>query len=179
MEPNIEKIRDKWFINLSSKAIPPRVVALLQLGEKFCLPPNNNKQKYVMEFIKDIELNIKNLTQDTKAEIRSHIFPSLDKFYNSNTRLSDMDTSLLKLYKETKLFIKHNPDIIFTRADKGNTTVALDGIDYLRKIDDLLSDTSTYTVITKNPIKKIESDLISLLKNWKSKNYIPHSTYRS
>jgi len=35
----------------------------------------------------------------------------------------------------TDEFIKNNPNIIYTRADKGNIIVALNRIDYVNKIE--------------------------------------------
>jgi len=46
--------------------------------------------------------------------------------------------------KSCRNFIKNNPDIIFTRADKDNTTVILEREDYLKKLMTLL-DTNTYS----------------------------------
>lgn len=52
--------------------------------------------------------------------------------------------------------MKNNPDIIFTRADKGNITVAIQKNDYINKINDMLCDKDTYSIINYNPIYKIE-----------------------
>jgi len=35
--------REKWFVNNSNSHIPNEVIGLLQLGEGFCLPPNDIK----------------------------------------------------------------------------------------------------------------------------------------
>lgn len=43
----------------------------------------------------------------------------------------------------TTKFLKENDNLIFTKADKGNTTVVLDR-DYLEKMSVLLGDTNTY-----------------------------------
>lgn len=40
------------------------------------------------------------------------------------------------------------------------------------KIRDLLSDINTYEIVTRNLVKKIESDLNDLLKRWYSNSYI-------
>ncbi|XP_018311680.1 uncharacterized protein [Mycetomoellerius zeteki] len=75
-------------------------------------------------------------------------------------------------------FIKNNPKIIFTRADKGNTTVALDRDSYIDKITRMLDDKKTYIKLTKNPINKLAKNVQELLKKWKSKNFISEPTYR-
>jgi len=42
----------------------------------------------------------------------------------------------------------------------------------IRKIEDVLNDTNTYTLIKKNPIKSIELNLNNFLKNWLHKDFI-------
>jgi len=44
----------------------------------------------------------------------------------------------------TKKFITNNPDTIFTRADKGNSVVALDRKDYISKMKTLFSDINVH-----------------------------------
>jgi len=44
--------REKWFINTTN--IPNEVIGLLQLGEGFCLPPDN-KSSLITEFIKHFD----------------------------------------------------------------------------------------------------------------------------
>jgi len=84
---------------------------------------------------------------------------------------------ILNLMNITKKFIKNNPDIIYTRADKGNITVALNRIEYTNKIDDMLSDKFTYDLVKKDPTKRLTGDIRELLARWKSKGYISNSTF--
>lgn len=49
--------------------------------------------------------------------------------------------------------LKRNTDIVVTKADKGNTIVILDKVDYVGKVNDLLSDENTYTILRSNPLK--------------------------
>ncbi|XP_018403508.1 PREDICTED: uncharacterized protein LOC108780336, partial [Cyphomyrmex costatus] len=71
---------------------------------------------------------------------------------------------------------KNNTDILFSRADKGNVTVALDKQNYIDNMELLLSD--TYETVTRNPaVNKIIRELNSLLKDWKQQEYISTSTY--
>lgn len=118
--------------NLSSKIIPEKVVSLVQLGDKFCLPAVNNNRKIIFETIKDIEYNIRNLSND-KCSIRSHIFPILDKYINTKHIRTDTETFLLGAFRETIKFTKNNPDLFFVRADKGSVTVALDKSMYVER----------------------------------------------
>ena len=47
--------------------------------------------------------------------------------------------------------LKTNPNIIIRRADKSNTFVILDRIEYKTKLDTILSDTSKLKKFTRNP----------------------------
>jgi len=60
-------------------------------------------------------------------QIISRFFTGLKK--NNNKVFEKLSC----LIKTTKHFIKNHPNVIFTRADKGNITVALDRNDYIAK----------------------------------------------
>lgn len=68
-------------------------------------------------------------------------------------------------------------DIFFTRADKGNVTVAINRDMYNEKMLVLLNDKDTYDVIKRSFI--IEKKLNNLLKEWLKKNYINKKDYFS
>jgi len=72
----------------------------------------------------------------------------------------------------TKKFCKNNKNIIYTKADKGNVTVAMDKDFYINKIEELLNDQNTYTIVKKNPIKLIENNLNNMVKKWLQKEFI-------
>ncbi|XP_020298057.1 uncharacterized protein LOC109862415 [Pseudomyrmex gracilis] len=77
------------------------------------------------------------------------------------------------------MFRKNNPDILFTRADKGNVTVAVDKNSYIERINAMLNDQTTYVKINKNSTKNIEDTLNTLLKKWLAKKYISDVAYKS
>jgi len=98
--------------------------------------------------------------------------PQLYKFLNSTPPINPLDSKLIQLHKKTKHFCQNNRNIIFTRADKGNVTVAIDRVTYINKVEEILKDNNTYTVVDKNPIKSIENNLNNMLKEWAQKGYI-------
>lgn len=87
---------------------------------------------------------------------------------NSNNQI------LSRLIKTTYLFAKNNP-IIFTRADKGNITVALNRDDYISKVNNMLLDTNTY-IVNRDPTPSLVRKTQVILKNWKKREYISRST---
>jgi len=68
------------------------------------------------------------------------------------------------MHKTTARFCKENPNIIFTRADKGNVTVAMDREEYNKKMEELLQDKNIYIPVKKSNKKNIKN-LNSIIKN--------------
>jgi len=169
-------INSKWFINLSNSFIPTEVSRLLQLGNNFSLPATLNKKIAIHETIKDIESNIKSFHLENQVKIRNTIIPQFHKFLHLKSPKNITTELLTSLTNYTKKFCQENPEVIFTRADKGSITlVALNKNDYIRKMEDLLSDTNTYTLVKKDPSTSIEKKLNDLIKYWYKKEYITKS----
>ena len=68
---------------------------------------------------------------------------------------SDIDKQLARLESDTRVFLSAHPNIVFTLADKGNVTVAMDRDAYKNKMTALLGDSDTYVSIKKDPTKKL------------------------
>jgi len=142
----LEHTNKKWFLNLTNKMIPPKVTSLLQFGKRFCMPIHLNKKLAIHEFIKDVESNMLVRNSNKQTMIRNITIPHFYKFLKSSPTNNYVDLKLDQMHNVTKEFCRINPNVIFTRADKGNITVALDKGDYIKKIEDLLNDTNTYTI---------------------------------
>jgi len=162
----------RWFANLSNTHIPSQVSNLLQLGEKFSLPAQYNKKQGIHEVIKDVENNIKSLHIENQTKIRNIITPQFHRFLHRDPLKNITNEKLISLYNFTKDFQRKNPEIIYTRADKGYITVALNKNDYLKKMELLLEDTNTYSLIKKDPSISIEKKLNAMIKKWFTKEYI-------
>jgi len=163
---------ESWFINLSNSHIPKQVSNLLQLGDKFSLPIVSNKKQAIHEVIKDMENNIKNFHVENQTRMRNTIIPQFHKFLHIKPPKNNITERLTHLLKNTIKFNRNNPDIIFTRADKGNITVALNRSSYLKKMEELLEDTITYTIVKKDPSSSIERKLNGIIKKWYAEEYI-------
>lgn len=73
--------------------------------------------------------------------------------------------------------MSEHPEIIVTRADKGNVTVALDRTEYFRKMNAMLNDRNTYSIVKRDPTSKISTRLIDLVNRWKKKEYISEARF--
>jgi len=85
VEYPLDTIQDNWFINLSDVEIPGEVQGLLQLGDRFGLPPfEHQKRKNIVGFIKNVENNINNfkLNEEVNLNIRSLSVSFIHKLFN-------------------------------------------------------------------------------------------------
>jgi hypothetical protein len=160
----LNQTNEKWFINLSETVIPNEASNLLQFGSNFCMPHTNNKKSEIHEVIKDIESNISKFNIQHKADIRNIIVPQLQRFMDARTNNNVIDKKLISMFKYTTQFLKHNDNIIITRADKGNAVVAMDKEDYFQKMQSLLNDKDTYTLEKRDPTPKLEKTVNDLVK---------------
>jgi len=74
--------------------------------------------------------------------------------------------------KQAFSFFKNNDNIILTRADKGNITVALDKINYIREIKEMLKNNNIYITVKKDPTRSIIGSLRKLHTRWKNSEFI-------
>lgn len=159
-------------MNLSSINIPHNIQCLLQLGDNFSLS-SNNKKRIINEFIKNIENNIKKLSEPFHKMIRNST-SIINNFASFSPYISPIDNCLLNNYRDTKQFLQKNPNIILTRADKGNITVALDKETYKLKINEILQDDQTYVKVNRDPSRTMINDLETMFTKWKNLEYYRH-----
>jgi len=179
LDSPLNKLHDNWFVNVSKKTIPEEVRLLLQLGERFSLPfTKKDIDRTLLEFIKCIEKNLFNEVETIGSEIRNQSVPIMKRLSKTTNNYDYNDKFLLRCLHCTKKFTKENPDILFTKADKGNATVAMDLAEYNSKMIEILADSNTYTIINKDPIKKLSNSIRNILSNWLKKEYIDIRTYK-
>jgi len=145
------------------------------------LPSTEHEQKKntIHEFIKDLE-SFNRYTKDIdRARIRNTIIPHFHRFLYRRNEQNTIESKIISLHRSTKKFRKENPNVIFTRADKGNVTVAIDREHYIKKIEETLKDKNTYAQVRRNPIKNIERNLNSTIKRWWNKGHISKQSYLS
>jgi len=140
------------------------------LGGNFSLPAINTT-RVTTNFIVNHENNLSKLPPDKRIVVRNRFANIINSLPSYRYPLSKTHKELLHLNSITKKFLKENLNLIVTRADKGNVTVALDRDKYILEIEKLLKD-ETYVVVNKNPINRLISSLRALLTKWKNKEYI-------
>ncbi|XP_039313958.1 uncharacterized protein LOC113005816 [Solenopsis invicta] len=140
----------------------------------------DNKVKITLEPSKFIDLETNPMTSTNNKWFvnisKTKVSPSVSNLLQLG---DEIEKELLRMKRATSEFCKLNPNVIFTRADKGNITVAMDRLDYINNMEQLLHDKETYSIIKNNPIKKVEKDLNTTLKRWYDKEFISKQSYFS
>lgn len=143
------------FKNYSNKTIPESVALILSFGPKFSVPIYYNKKDF--HNLKEAAYNINDaFTHPTDiCTLRQHIDKHITDYQNHQyeqhgSEVRDYFTNALK---ETQKFMKENEDLIVTQADKANATLIMDRNIYTQKVEELLSDTCTYTPLKQSCIK--------------------------
>ena len=174
--------KDKTVINLSNKILNDSELEALSLGLSFALPKRNIK--FVDHFLafENLVNNLKYLQCKPKdwgsmvkeiASVAHSSFRDFNIFKRSFPKLPQtLYDSLIKL--------KSDKSIIITRPDKGRGTVVMNKDDYISKVEQILSDTSKFKVITEGPfqyITKLEDKLARLLRQLLKLNVITKNTF--
>ena len=114
---------------------------------------------------------------DRRIDVTNQSIPILNSLISSAIFTSATDKQLSKLESDTRAFVSPHPNIVFTLADKGNVTVAMDA--YRNKMTALLGNSDMYDSIKKDPTKKLTTALRSILTRWKIEDHIKDSEYRT
>lgn len=139
---------------------------LLQLGNGFNLPPTKLGTTLV-EYIKSFENNIKHLNDDERVKMRTRAAHILRDTRRVIPALRNKYQMFFKSLSSARSFMKLNPTILFTRADKGNVTVAIDIDSYMDKMLQHFNDRTTYQIVDHDPTRKLITDLRTILCKWK------------
>ena len=99
--------------------------------------------------------------------------------FNEKKFLSNNERAILKNYQFTQEFLRNNKDILFTQADKGNLTVCINSEEYYKKMEDLFSDTLTYSVVKENPLIYLQEKVKLKLNNLNNKKYLNQVYHRT
>ena len=112
-------------------------------------------------------MNIRNLEKSSEKniEIRYSLLTAFNNFIQKDkiTHINKIDKTIEINLNKTKKIIKSNPDILITKADKGNVTVIMNKIDYLNKVESALTGRKYYSIIKKSPLNKLQNNILSLI----------------
>ena len=61
--------------------------------------------------------------------------------------------------------LKNNEEIIVRKADKCNMFVVMDRDEYKSKLDSILSDTTKFEIVNRDPVKNLKVEVNSIIKS--------------
>ena len=129
-----------WIKNLSSRSLTNAQESLPKKGNKFAIAPSKIP---VLDIISRVELGLTQVNFANKCSIDS----TRSKVVEILKRAKPPKPNLSKAEKRAMKELKQYDDIVILNADKGNSTVVMDKLEYDEKLLGLLSDSATYQVI--------------------------------
>ncbi|XP_046587801.1 uncharacterized protein LOC124292954 [Neodiprion lecontei] len=166
----IDSTFENWIVNLSNTDIPVNVTDVLKMGPKYgipfkpnCIPTN--------KLISDFESKISFISSDSRNTARQDFTNTIKKFINTPSPLH-ADKNILHKIKETKIFQNNNQDLLFLKADKGNTTVVMNKQMYEDKMLQQLSNNNSYKVVRYDLTCTLQQEVKKLTTDWSKSKLI-------
>ena len=144
----------QFAVNLSDKILDKNTVAALGYGLNFAVC----KGSFDYAEIAKSFCNLEKFGQVPCEDV--NICKGVVYGFMSQPHFPNVPARFMKSFES----LKREENIYITKADKSNTIVILNKNDYTQKVFDLLSDTSTYECLGKNPLEKVNSDFNKKLK---------------
>ena len=148
-----DQLRSKWVINLSDHELSMDEIALLRRGLNFAITPQKTP---INEYVIGIKSACKCIGSYSKAaeRLRSDCVRILQNHKPTPSNISKKERAALReLAKDDKITI--------LPADKGCAVVVMNTADYKQKATMILSDTTTYKVLKKDPTPRLTYSLRS------------------
>ncbi|XP_062537658.1 uncharacterized protein LOC134205978 [Armigeres subalbatus] len=171
-EINVEA---EWIENTTTTELPDYVERSLMLGPNFNI--NEVSGFPYIETVANIEKYVQR--NENADQIRSEVCNAMINHihYHKQPRHSPNEW-IEKDVNKSKRFLRDNPNLVITKADKGNKIVIMETQEYQCKMEELLSNEDTYKKLTTNPTNRILRSINNLLTEWHNKGYIDGSTQR-
>ncbi|XP_062710541.1 uncharacterized protein LOC134288748 [Aedes albopictus] len=158
-----------WIENTTSAEIPDYVERTLMLGPNFNI--EDNRDLPYIELVASIEKAIQ--CKENAEEIRSEVSNAMINHINYQRQpRHPPEEWIRKDVIKSRKYLKENPNLVVTKADKGSKTVILDAEEYHSKMQSLLEDESTYKKLPSNPTNKILRKINGIIDMWHRSGYI-------
>ncbi|XP_037505488.1 uncharacterized protein LOC119381802 [Rhipicephalus sanguineus] len=155
--------------NLSSRQLSDNNISLLSKGLSFAIVPRRVPK---WDIIAEVEEKLRHIQDTTGVNLaRSRIVSVLAGAKSPCTNLTAEERDALK-------DLKSDNSIVILSADKGKGTVLLDRRDYEEKMHNILSDSSHFVKLTRDPTAKSERQLVEQLRALRNKGSIDQALYR-
>lgn len=152
-----------WIKNLTDIDVPTDVKNFLALGPKFSISPGKGDFSLV-GLLADIDCITKKVNTDDKNLLIAQAANIVTNFINKDIHPNN---HLNLTYRKTAKYLKEHPELMVTRADKGNVTVLLTPEQYNTSVGDILRDTNYYLPLQRDPTSTIQQKSNVLINNLK------------
>ena len=159
--------KSKWVINISKRKLTPIEEKVLQKGAGFAIV---EKEIQYEDFIAAAEIAGSNLPKAQSLAMKADITELLLQAKPNESNLSAHELNALKRLKKDK-------DIVITPADKGKALVVMDRTSYISKMEEKLSDTTTYKPIEIDPTQQLRQEIIEQLLTLQKSGVINDKLY--
>ena len=103
---------------------------------------------------------------DESNKLRGELINCVNTFAKKKLHLWHTDAVIMSKISATDKFVKDNKNILFTKADKGNVTIAIERENYNKKVLEVLSDDKYYKQLSKSPLNILKKSVDLLIKKW-------------
>jgi len=79
----------------------------------------------------------------------------------------------------TKDFFKNHPELLVLNSDRGSNTMVLNRTDHSNKMNELLSDSTTYIKINNDPTSRFQKTNNDLVDSWQRTNLLDKDIVKS
>ena len=160
--PSDEEVREKWVKNLSKRPLSEIEKQVLRKGAGFAITPKHIPyDDYIIETEKIGSKLDKGQADALRAEVT-------DVLIQAKPPKSNMTKEELKALKE----LKKDKNIVFLKADKGKCIVVMNKDEYIKKMEEKLSDKTIYKMLDKDPTNQIKAEIVKVLTDMLNKQEI-------
>ena len=151
------------YVNLSNVTLTDDQKELLNLGLNYAYSPRFCALKKQAE-LEVLFQDICRLKAANKISVNPYIQLQLQAESTRNRIRLKKKPSPLHILNQAAKELRENQEIIIRRADKAQIFVVMNKNDYLDKVDTVLSDTSKFQKIRRNPIDELKEKANNLIK---------------
>ena len=159
----------QWVVNLSSIDLNQTQQSVLAKCLNYALPSKHIPTSKIVASAEDA-LRRTQATPDVIDKARTQIIGVLSKAKPSAPNLSPLESKALRE-------LRQDTSLVILPADKGRATVVMDKSSYDTKVKTMLSDTTTYKILPKDPTSSLQREMNAILLSLRRSDHLSESQY--
>lgn len=141
---------------------------------------NQIQQKIVtLRTVKDVKKHVRKFDPTNRFNIQNSVTNYLNNCIHNNNPFTHIEKKLLRRSKMVSAFLQKKSWHHFHSPIKAILLLPFSKQDYLNKINNMLRNTNTYSLVNKDPTWGSERDLHDLLNRWVLKDFINNNIEHS